>query len=641
LGWLLILAAGIFLFVLPGWGILSFFWPVWEQLAWACRLALSAGLSLALYPVLLLWTNLVGLHLGGLYAWIPALAGSSMLVWKYRKGLNFPALNRANILQSHGPDIAMIGALLLLIFTRFWAIRSLDVPMFGDSYQHTMIAQLIVDHGGLFNSWAPYADLQTFTYHFGFHIAVAVFHWISQLAIPLATLWTGQIINILAVLAIYPLALKISANNRWAGAIAVCVAGLLSPIPMAYVNWGRYTQLTGQAILPVAIYFAWSILDRPPGSIHGGKKAWGALAVTGITLAGLGLAHYRILIFAAIFFISFFLFGLRKANRRQLITTTFWLGVIAGILFLPWFIHVYGGKILQLLSYKMTTVPQSLPASEQGYNEAGSLLIYLPALIWGLSLLSVVWAILTRKKEALIFSLWWFLILLAANPQWLRLPGAGTLSNFAVFIAAYIFAGVLIGAFAGWILEQLQARDIRWQNVGYGLAAALIIAAGVWGASRRLNDVQPDQYALVTYPDERAAAWIRQNLSQSARFLVNTFYAYGNTSMVGSDAGWWLPLLALRQTMLPPLTYAFEQGTGPDYTVQLNTLGRQIQNEGPEHPDTIALLKERNIGYVYIGQRQGSVNNPDPPLDPEQLLASPAFQPVYHQDRVWIFKIVP
>ncbi|MGE5222375.1 MAG: hypothetical protein ACM3PY_08060, partial [Omnitrophica WOR_2 bacterium] len=88
LDWLLILAAGIFLFVLPGWGFLSFFWPGWEDLAWAGRLGLSAGLSLALYPVLLLWTNLVGLHLGGLYAWIPALSGSSMLVWKYRKGFN-------------------------------------------------------------------------------------------------------------------------------------------------------------------------------------------------------------------------------------------------------------------------------------------------------------------------------------------------------------------------------------------------------------------------------------------------------------------------------------------------------------------------------------------------------------------------
>ena len=92
-------------------------------------------------------------------------------------------------------DLTLLGILVLIAGTRFWAVRRLAAPMWGDAYQHTMIAQLLVDHGGLFNSWAPYASLQSFTYHFGFHSAVAVFHWVTSLSLPQATLWTGQILT--------------------------------------------------------------------------------------------------------------------------------------------------------------------------------------------------------------------------------------------------------------------------------------------------------------------------------------------------------------------------------------------------------------------------------------------------------------
>ena len=69
-----ILAVGFFLFILPGWGLVSLLWPSWGKLTWPERLGLSAGASLALYPLLLLWTGIVGLHLGAFYAWL-AIAG--------------------------------------------------------------------------------------------------------------------------------------------------------------------------------------------------------------------------------------------------------------------------------------------------------------------------------------------------------------------------------------------------------------------------------------------------------------------------------------------------------------------------------------------------------------------------------------
>jgi len=98
--------------------------------------------------------------------------------------------------------------------------------------------------------------------------------------------------------------------------------------------------------------------------------------------------------------------------------------------------------------------------------------------------------------------------------------------------------------------------------------------------------------------------------------------------------------LARRQTTLPPLNYGSERGPRPDYVHWINALTTEIQNKGIAHPDVLALLRARGVTHVYVGQRQGRVNYGGPHvLEPEQLLASPNFRPVYHQDRVWVFEV--
>jgi hypothetical protein len=247
------------------------------------------------------------------------------------------------------------------------------------------------------------------------------------------------------------------------------------------------------------------------------------------------------------------------------------------------------------------------------------------------------------------------------------LPGEGALSNFAVFIAAYILAGVVIGAAAGWLVAAVettptrtpslppQANSVAVGRLGVVAAAisiaryrwlkiaiaCLAIALGLFGARQRVDDLRVDSSVLVTRPDVRAAAWIQNNTPQDARFLVNTFFAYGDTTIVGSDGGWWLPLLARRRTNLPPINYTSESGSRLDYREWINALPLEIQKKGIEHPDVWAALRERGITHIYIGQRQGRVNYGGSfVLQPAQLLANPRFRLIYHQDRVWVFEVI-
>lgn len=622
--WLQVLLVAVLLFVLPGWALLAWLLPNWSARSWGERLGLAVGLSLAVYPLLMLWTNVIGLRLGALYAWLPMVAAIGALVWRNR---GWRPRQIANVWHRFGRDDLVLVVLVgLIVGVRFWVIRSLDVPMWGDSYQHTMITQLIVDHGGLFNSWEPYADLQTFTYHFGFHSVVAAFHWITGFDLPRATLWVGQILNVLAVLALYPLAVCVG-GNRWAGIGAILLAGLLSPMPMYYVNWGRYTQLAGQVILPVAICTVWTVLEAR-------ARDWRLIGLGWIVLGGLAVTHYRILIFAILFFVAYFLLEAWHGRVRELVAKIFWLGIGCALLFLPWFIHAFAGKYFAVFASQMTTLPGESSAWAQ-VNSIVDLSVYLPAWLWLLLALSLGWGLWRRDKNAVIVALWWFILLLAANPQWLQLPGEGVLSNFALFIALYIPAGVLVGAAIGRFVGNLQPKPI-WTTVLVSLFAVI----GFLGVQQRQGDLHVQPSTLVTRPDLNAAAWIQRNTPSDARFLVNSFFAYGDTLIVGADGGWWLPLLADRQISVPPLNYGAERGPRPNYREWVNALPAEIAAKGIDSPSALAMMRERNIDFVYIGQQQGRVNYVGPTLEPSQLLASPYFHPIYHQDRVWIFEVV-
>ena len=91
--------------------------------------------------------------------------------------------------------------------------------------------------------------------------------------------------------------------------------------------------------------------------------------------------------------------------------------------------------------------------------------------------------------------------------------------------------------------------------------------------------------------------------------------------------------------MLPPINYVSEQGPRSDYLAWINALPNAIRDNGVTAPAVISMLKERAITHVYIGQRQGRVNYDGPSvLQPELLLQDRHFQPIYHQDRVWVFQ---
>jgi hypothetical protein len=652
LNWLVLLLAALILFLVPGWALLELLWPAWKGYRWTEKAALAAGASLGLYPLLILWTSTIGLRLGAAYAWLPPMAGVLILagrrLLKRRRtlqnrededGLAATNLDHKRITASRTlllADLALLGILALVAGTRFWAVRRLPAPMWGDAYQHTMIAQLLVDHGGLFNSWAPYAPMQSFTYHFGFHADTAVLHWTSGLSVPLATLWSGQILNLLAVLAVLPLATRLG-KSPWAGVAAVLVAGLISPMPMAYANWGRFPQLAGQVILPGMMLVCWEALAQD-------RLDWKGIFLGGMLLTGLALTHYRIVIFGMLFLVLLLLFALRQKPLKHLGIWFAGIGLVSLLLFLPWFFNMVGGRLLQLFALNVGTPASQISAFQKEYNAIGNLFDFLPAWVWLSMPVIAGWGLWRRERGVAAISLWWLGVFLIANPQWLHLPGAGNIGTFTVEIASYIPAAILLGAGLGWLLSSFGTTQggVRAMPVLQAAILALILlAGGAWWARQRLTTVDIRQFSLLTRPDLRAFDWIRLNTPENAGFLVNSFFAFDNSLNVGSDGGWWLALLTKRNSSTPPINYGTESGMQPDLRQWINALPSAIQADGIDSQSVKSMLNQRGFNYVYIGQKQGSVNSPGPLLNALTLMKDPDFHLVYRQDRVWVFAYQP
>lgn len=626
----------LLLTLLPGWALVDLLPGKLKTLDLASRSGLAAGIGFSLYPLLLLWSWVLGWQPGALVAWIPLIAASGYFVFRLRW-----AAIRLDL-----PGLLSIILVLLIAASRSAAVLGLPTPLWGDSYQHSLVTQLILDHGGLFHSWAPYTELNKFTYHFGFHTFAAALSFISGLPAPQAVLWSGQAASLLATLALLPLATKL-ARTPWAAPAVLLLVGLLSPMPAYYTNWGRYTQLSGQIVLPVFIWLSAATL----GDILTHEKhmpaGWRVSLLVALTSAALGLTHVRILILAVLYPLTHALLSIAQPQRLRRYGWTIAAGATGALLYLPWLIHSFGSRLTSLFIQQISTPLSQVRQSISEVNPSGNLEQFLPAWLWLLLVVSLAWAAWRRRDTALPLLAWLAAAVIVANPQWLGLPGAAIVGAFTAYIAAYIPLGFFTGAWLGrlgeWLLEKSSRiwRPNRGLIITQTLLGLATLSAAAWGMLLRARDVRPDQFALVTYPDLRAAAWVKDNLPEQARLLVNAFPAFHGTSVVGADAGWWLPLLAHRPTTLPPLNYALEDEPYPGYREAVNQLVASIQQLGMDDSRIQSELFRRGVTHVFLGQRQGSLNNPYPPLlDPKSLTASPIYRLVYHQDRVYIFEVL-
>ncbi len=510
------------------------------------------------------------------------------------------------------------------------------MPLWDDSVEHLTIVKRILESGGLFQSWEPYVPYRTFSVHFGFHANIAAWAWLTRSEASQAIIWGGQILNILAVIALYPLAYRI--RGAWSGVIAVLFAGMFSVLPAYYTNWGRYAQMAGQAILPIAAWWLWMTLSQQekPGRLFGLP---GFLMGAGL-VAGMALTYYRMAFHYLAFVVAAFLV-LAKLRGVMLHRWT-WLslvaiGGLAAVFMSPWFqnIVVNQSQLVPAAQAVSTQVRSAgfwteVQAVRIGWSAPVAALVFLGTLVavWagGAMALPVIW-------------LWVLMGLLVLRLT--RWPGVYIIQEYTIVTSLYIPLALIWGMVGGLVVNKVAKS--RWVSV---VLAVVMVGVGAWKMPSLVRMVDRG-YDLSTRPDVRAAQWINDHLSKDAFFLINGMVYTDGISAIATDAGSWLPVWTQRGAVIP-LQYALltEQSNEPGYSEAVNNLVRRLAQSSPvtlESREAICNFP-RPITHLYLGQRRGTVTKaiplpqPQPMLPADLLLQDSAFRLIYHQDQVMIFE---
>jgi hypothetical protein len=411
-------------------------------------------------------------------------------------------------------------------------------------------------------------------------------------------------------------------------------------MPSYYVTWGRYTQLAGLAILPAAITLTLDALEAHPVN-GGGRGGTGrAVLLAGIAAAGLLLTHYRVmLIFVAwvVAHLALASVSFSTADRRLPTAVGRWssvvklwvraaaVGLAGGLIAAPWLARLGLGLI-------PTGVLGTWLQGADSFNAVPRALIDLPRnqLLLALAGLGWVLSALARQRLAWLVLVWVAIVLLITNPGAVGLASTWVISNASLVISLFVPVSLLIGAgvalVAGWIDGRLPERTRPAGRVVAHLALVGLALGSGWDLIHVVNPVT----VLATRDDVAAMAWVRDHLPADARFLINTRYWQAGT-YVGADGGYWLPLLAGRETIMPSVLYVFGSRQQVE---QVTADARAVENAASlDDPGLLGVIAAHRLTHIYLGAKGGK-------LTPQVLLKDPRARPVYSNGAVWVFELV-
>jgi hypothetical protein len=230
--------------------------------------------------------------------------------------------------------------------------------------------------------------------------------------------------------------------------------------------------------------------------------------------------------------------------------------------------------------------------------------------LWYLVNRSRSWAILSLALPAAVVSLArrrstqvlavWIVILVFLSNEWLW--QIRPFSADQILICLFLPMNIL--AAEGLLeLQPLISVMTRSPLISSLTLILLLIATSTWGFLDTVSIINPIT-VLTTPADVEALAWIEENVSSDARFLINVEHWQYDVYR-GTDGGWWIPLLSHRATVLPPGVF---YGLGDRrYILEVKEVAEQIRGIDGCTPAFWKVVREQRITHIYIGAKGGTL----------------------------------
>lgn len=633
------IAAALVLLVallIPGWFLLALTGLGRARPALSLWL-IALGAGVAFYPVLFYGVrSLLPMLTLGPYKSAALLVGMALVAgWLLRA--RWRSLVRLEPLEWGA--VAVFG---FTLGTRFYFVRERPVPAWSDSLHHTLLTELTAVQGRLPATLDPYLPIPLDQYHLGLYALTALVQWLAQVPAHTALLVTAQLLNGLAAVGVY---LVLDRKVGRVGAlVAAVVIGLFSQQPALYANWGRFTQLAGQVLLPIGWLLVWESVEawtRSPAQTPSPsrRELFGQTALAALVSAGVFLLHFRVAAFylpLLLLTVTWLLWRVRhdRAALGRGVAAVLWLGAVALLLVLPVLVDALRHYIADRLAAGQAA-PSAGPVSAFYEFPLGSF-PYLIGIPWwgvGAAMAAALVGGMRRNVVALQVVLWVPLLLALGYAYLLRVPMLNVTNLGAVLILLYLPIGLLVGCAVEEVLRLLRAgAAARWAVV------AGMVALGVWAAPQRTQTLEAYRF-FVTPADVAAMQWIREQTPSDARFGINTYFWLPN-SPHGTDGGYWIPYFTGRATSAGVMINNLApREVRAAIVAQSRAVERLAGDAGagiPPDASAVATLRELGVTHLYIGPLG---NFAGPGLDPVALAALPGLAEVYAADGVHIFAL--
>jgi hypothetical protein len=578
---------------------------------------LSCAISLSLYPLLLSWTTIALIKITPLLVKIFLYA---ILIFTLVRSRSHHKRLKVEIDRF---DVLIFLVFVFALVLRLIMVRNLVAPPWVDSVHHALLVRLIQQLGGYPHSYQPFLSVETASYHSGFHAMVAFFTWVTGLSLPKAMLLFGQILNALTVYSGFVFARKFY-PNRTIGLYAGWIIAVISPMPAYLTSWGRYTHLAGLFLLPAALFFfSPSDFSQRFGI---SRQKYTRLFVFALLSSALIIVHYRVSLFLAILLLLIFLNFLLK-RQRQIITP----GRIALLVYLsiatllilflslPWLPQALASLILPKFRAPLSAANlhfESIPYNLLTFNW-GWLSFMFAAIGLGIG-------ILQKNRSNFIIALW---VMLCFGTAYSQIIGISPIlvNSTSVTISMYLPIAAVGGYGMHWLFNIYPLKNDLPQQIGKAIIIIFLFGLSLIASPKMISILNPITF-LVRQDDINAMSWIRQNIPASSRILIHPFL-WGYGMYAGNDGGSWIPALADRVTVPPPVLYGLTENKADLMRIQLisqRTL--EYRNQPSELANWMAL---NQLDYLYVGGRGGEIS-------PWLLQQSQNFRIVYHQDSVYI-----
>jgi hypothetical protein len=618
--------------VLPGLALLRLCLPL-NRLCLLSRLTIAPGITAASTTLLLIWCQLCRLPFGPVGAWLILLGALAILI--LRKNDRAWRLDAVCGLARNElwPSLTLIAVLGLLLLVRVYAARDCAVPPGIDSAQHTVIVQLLRNHQGLFQSWMPYDESETFTYHFGFHAVTALFAWVTGMDSAYAVFVMSHAVGLCAVASLFAL-VRLWTRSDWGGVFAVATWELYSRHLHFFELPGRWTLLTGLMILPSALVAFDLFLTEK------GRKLWSTGMLSAITIAGLVLAQYKsALIFAvlaaslvgarcvtAIFSRtvvaaavtgdriigtaggdpgSYNLSWARAKRLFGILGRSVCVAIFAFILVIPRLSMVMqartGQHLKRIVAEGAPVDVTAFGAPQLGatgifrtaFNTPQKIAVSALALIGGL-------IILVRRREAIWFALGWLALTLLMNPRLIGIDRLGLIDEihwkFAVQTAIAALAGLAVGLFCEVAMPR---RALPW-NIGLMCAA---LALAIYGAMQL--PPLPASSRFVLPDDLRLMSWMKKHMPAGEKIAARSFP--DGEHVQGYDAAVWLPYFVQRQTNQTSLAADLERAPSA-LREKARQFTRELYQRDMSTLESARWMREQGFPWFFVGAIQPEID---------------------------------